>query len=164
MRLEQGQQEQASSRTVTSSDRDVLAAGESEQRLGDQDVPFFNRALVSLGKLLESGGSCLLVVSFNDSVGRGIARDAPTQSETSLPKQGRVAEQICSRINLKLRDRCWSVLVASFSHKKWGLSWNNSKWLNQRRGNCESISPSEMLGWSECKISMDQILHFDLVP
>ena len=150
-------------RTGTTNDRDVLVAGKLEQRWGDWDVPSFNRAGFGSGEPLESGGSCLLAVCFDDYRGNR-RRYSNSWLNTTFSKRGRVREQIRSRINLKLWDCSWSVAVARVN--QWGLSQNNSKRLDQpqRRGCCVSISLSEALGWSECKISMEQILHFDPTP
>ena len=86
--------------------------------------------------------------------------------KTFFPKQGRVKEQIRSRINLKLWDCSWIVSEARVNHKRWGLSRNDPKWRDQlqRRDHCVSVSLSKALGWSECKISVEQILHSDPAP
>ena len=44
------------------------------------------------------------------------------------------------------------------------LSQNDSKWLDQpqSRVRCVNVSLREALRWSECKVSVEQILHFDL--
>ena len=76
----QGRMERAISRTGTTSDRDVLAASELEQRWGDWDVPSFDRTTVGLDEPLELKGSCHLVVCFVfASWPGGIAGDTPTQ-------------------------------------------------------------------------------------
>ena len=82
MRSRQGRQELAISRTGITSDRDVLAAGESEQRWRDRDVPSFKQGPVRFGirRLLVV---CFVFASWPSAstiLGEGIARDIPTQS------------------------------------------------------------------------------------
>ena len=85
---------------------------------------------------------CLLTACFDDSR-ENRRRYSNSRLETSFPKQGRIRDQIRSRINFKLWDRSWSVPVVSVNHKKWGLSRNNSKGLDQQR--CASVSLGEVL-------------------
>ena len=120
---------------------------------------------VGIGRLLPPSRLlrvCFLAVCFDDSeVNR--RRYSNERLESTIHKQDRVREQIRSRINLELCDRSWSVPVANINHQKWGLSQNDTNWLYQpqRRDRCVNVSLIKALGWYECKISTEQILHFD---
>ena len=104
-----------------------------------------------------SSASCLPPGRLLRRSGENRLRYSNSRLETSFPKQGRVEEQIRSRINLKLWDRGWSVPWRESTTKGGGLSQNNFKWLDQpqRRDRWVSVSLSEALGWSECQISLE---------
>ena len=119
----QGLLERAINRIGTTSDRDVPATGESEQRWGDWDVPSFNRATFGSGESLESGGSC----SSASTIPGEITGDSPTRSwrPPSFNRFGskyvRGSTSSCGITAEVFQERASTT----------GLSRNDSKWLDQ---------------------------------
>ena len=105
--------------------------------------------------------SCLLVVYFvfaswlsTSTIPGGIAGDTPTQCwkppfRNRTESQSRFVQGSTSSCGIAAEVSQW---LASTT-KMWGLSQNDSKWIDQpqRRERCVNVSLSEAHGWSECK-------------